>query len=449
MPLAGSGALSSAATGPLAECLGSAGHMGQILNSPRSILRNTAVLTTGAAGAKMIGFLAIPVITRIYAPSDLGALSVFASLAMILAPMATLRYEVAIPLPRNQGLAVNLALGCLLTLGLMSSLLAVAIWAWGDVVLKAMSMEVLLPYRALLVVMVFITGYSAIVTHWAVRESAFRPMAAARLWQAVSGSLVKIGLGLLGWKPSGLLLGETVGQAGGVVYLSSRFWRHFLSRITSVRRRYLAFLMKRYASFPKYRVPSQVLLAFSNKAPLLFSASLFGADTTGQLSLAMMALALPVSLIGQAAGQALYSEVTKIGRRNRTEIYSAARAVTWSMGLASILPALFLLFLSPALFSWLFGPEWREAGVFCSILAIYLVAQFVSAPIMNILNVYDRQAQFLLFNAMRSLLVIAVFGAARYMGWDALKTLVVYSISMAALYAYLARNIFRIIRGHA
>ena len=82
------------------------------------VFRGMLVLATGSGIGKIIGIAAIPILTRIYAPEDFGVLAVFTALVTIHAPLVTLRYVLALPLPRHDGVAFNLLVlstGCLAT----------------------------------------------------------------------------------------------------------------------------------------------------------------------------------------------------------------------------------------------------------------------------------------------------------------------------------------------
>ena len=136
---------------------------------------------------------------------------------------------------------------------------------------------------------------------------------------------VKIGLGFLGIKPLGLLIGQVFTQAGGIVSLFKSFQGKLKANFKHVSRKRMVFLLKHYAYFPKYRLPSQFLLILSTQAPFLFFAWQFGAETTGQLGLSMMMLALPMTLFGQTTGQAYYAEIARIGRRNPQKIYKITK----------------------------------------------------------------------------------------------------------------------------
>jgi O-antigen/teichoic acid export membrane protein len=205
-------------------------------------------------------------------------------------------------------------------------------------------------------------------------------------------------------------------------------------------------MFKRYSDFPRYRLPSQFLLMFAIQAPLLFSAWLFGSETTGQLGLALMALALPMNLFGQSIGQAYYAEIAKIGRKNPRKIYILTKNITEKLFLVSIPPFLVLILVGPHVFSFVFGEQWREAGVFSRILALYLLTQFISTPLVNALSVFDKQGMFLRINMIRSIAIIMVFGLAYLCRLSPMYAILIYSIVLSVHYIFTSISVFSVIR---
>ena len=61
--------------------------------------RGVVTLASGTAAAQLLTVLALPLITRLYSPADYGTLAVYSSTITLLLVVASLRYEVAIPLP--------------------------------------------------------------------------------------------------------------------------------------------------------------------------------------------------------------------------------------------------------------------------------------------------------------------------------------------------------------
>jgi O-antigen/teichoic acid export membrane protein len=404
------------------------------------------VLASGTGVAKIFGSLSIPVITRIYSPEHMGVLSVFVALTGMLVPFGTLRYSIALPLPKNDGSATNLVVLCMMSLCIMSSFSVLILYLFAQPILEMLSMQALVPYWWLLVITVIGAGLYEVLSQWAIREKAFKPVAKTQVWQSISGAAVKIGLGLVGLKPLGLLIGHIVTQVGGILSLATTFRHKFKANIRHVTKKRLLFMFKRYSDFPRYRLPSQFLLMFAIQAPLLFSAWLFGSETTGQLGLALMALALPMNLFGQSIGQAYYAEIAKIGRKNPRKIYILTKNITEKLFLVSIPPFLVLILVGPHVFSFVFGEQWREAGVFSRILALYLLTQFISTPLVNALSVFDKQGMFLRINMIRSIAIIMVFGLAYLCRLSPMYAILIYSIVLSVHYIFTSISVFSVIR---
>jgi len=415
-------------------------------NNSRSIFKNMMILATGTGFAKIVGILSMPFITRIYAPEDMGALAVFASMAALLIPLGSLRYAVALPLPRHDALALNLAVASFIFLIVITLISTGFLFFAAEPIMSLLSMDKLHPYWWLLPIAIFGAGLYEILNSWAIREKAFKPIAKTKVWQSILGAVTQIGLGLIGLKPLGLLIGHIVLQTTGILSLAKIFtvkWKKYRAKLSWTKTQ---FLLRWYSDYPKYRLPSQFLLVFSMQAPLLFSAYLFGAETTGQLGLALMALALPVSLFGHTTGQAYYAEIAKLGRKKPQKILKITKNITLKLFAVSIPPFLILFFLGPWIFEITFGSAWREAGVFASILATYLLLQFVSAPIVNALSIFNNQRMFLSINIRRSVLLITVFTIAYFYSFSINTTLIIFSLVMSIHYAIVTLSIFRVIR---
>lgn len=410
-----------------------------------NIFKNMAILALGAGIAKALSFLLTPIITRIYSPEDFGVLSVFAAFTALIIPFSTLRYTVAIPLPRNDKIAFNLLTLCFTILITLSVLISVFLILFAKPILIFLSVDVLVPYWWLIIIMVFGSGLYDILRNWATREKTFKVLAKTKVTQILGASIVKIGLGLLGVKPLGLLFGNLVSQAGGIFSLTRKFFASFKANIGSIKKKHLVFLFKYYGDYPKYRLPSQFLLVFCAKAPILFSSWLFGVEVTGQLGLSISMMGLPLLLFGQTTGQAYFAEISRIGRKQPKEIFQVTKDVVKKLFLVSIIPFLFLLLFSPVAFPFVFGEQWFDAGVYTSILAPYLLFQFVSSPIMNALNVLNRQKIFLRINIVRTLGVIVVFLWSYYLELTPKTVFVIYSTFLSSHYLMSTFTVFQII----
>lgn len=410
------------------------------------VLRGMATLVAGNASARLLGILVIPVTTRLYTPEDFGALAVFVAFVMILAPLVTLRYIMALPLPRRDSVAVNLLAlsgGLLLVTGVLLSLV---LWLAGRQILRFFSMEVLEPFLPLIVAGVLgLAAYEA-MTLWATRKRAYTPIAKTLAIQSLAGNSVKVLLGLLALKPVGLLIGQVIVSAGGVASLWYRFSGEILRQRHRITRARLRMVALRYRDFPAYRLPSQFLLMLAMQAPLLLSALIFDPGTVGQLSLALLAVAMPVDLVANSMGKAYYAEISVLGRHQARKIRQITRSITLRMLLvAAPLVVVMVLFAEP-LFVRVFGPQWQQAGVFCSILAVYILFNFISNPVQHVFNVFRKNSVYLWLSVQRLIIVGVLFGLAVHWQLSATGWVALYSAGLSAHYVLVCFRVFGCIR---
>jgi O-antigen/teichoic acid export membrane protein len=161
---------------------------------------------------------------------------------------------------------------------------------------------------------------------------------------------------------------------------------------------------------------------------------LYGPTVAGSVNLALTSLALPVGLIGNSMGKALFAEATSLGLANRDKILIIAKQVQIKLFLASLLPASVLFNFGEEIFSFLFGPAWREAGQYASLLSVYVLFQFTSSPLMQLLNIFRQQSDFLVLNIARAACVLALFIWASRYAMDPRGLLISYSIIMTIFY---------------
>mgnify|MGYP000891569583 CR=1 FL=1 len=412
-----------------------------------AIFRNMTKLITGDGIARVIGLITAPIITRIYLPEHMGVLSVFTSLVALMVPFGTFRYSLAIPLPKNDGSAFNISVLSFLLLSISTLFLFFIFMFFGQGILVFFSMDQITIYWWLVPIAFAGTGLYELLSGWAIRKKEFNPLAKTKVWQKIIGDVVKVSFGFIGIRPLGLLIGYILNQAGGIIRLFKDLKKHFVNNVRYISKKRIIFFSKRYSDFPKYRIPSQFLLNLSAKAPLLYFAWHFGADTTGQIGLATMMLSLPISLIGYTTGKAYYAEIATIGKRMPDKIFKITKNVARKLFLFSIIPFSVILFFGPVIFEIVFGVKWYEAGVFASILSPYLLTQFIYSPISEgILSVFEKQSMVLLIEISRVLMTFFVFFISFLMKWTPNYTLILYSIGLSLHYFFATYLVFWIIK---
>jgi len=304
-------------------------------------------------------------------------------------------------LPKTDAMAFNLFMLCAKLILVGTLLISLVLGFFGETVLGWFSMQEFAHLWWLIAIGVMGTATYELFSLWATRKKNYKVIAKTQFTQSLTGNAVKIGLGLLLLKPLGLIIGQLIAQSGGVGSLFKNAYKDFKKLYPSLSNKKQKFVAKYYQEFPWFRLPSQFLMVLSVQAPILMMLTLYDKESTGQLGLAIMALSLPVGLIGGAMGKAYYAEIASIGKTDPEKIWQVTVNVQKKLFIVGLPTAVFLLFFAKPLFGFVFGGEWHTAGYYASILAFYTLLQFTSNPLVQVLNVVGSQFLFLLINVIR------------------------------------------------
>lgn len=367
-----------------------------------SLLKNNklfkAVFKLASANAvgQLILLAAMPYLTRIYMPQDFGVFAVFSSLMGMVLVISSLRYELAIPLPKSLKSAHNL-LFLALAINVLMTLLTCVIVFWFRFQIAEMTGT---PQVAnlfwLLPIAVFTGGTYKALTYWALRRKEFGKISQTKILQSCANVATQVIGGLLGAGPLGLAVGQVVGQSAGTTSLLrgvrlGKLWTQGISKRSFI-------LLRRYNNFVKYDCPAAALNTFSAQLPNFALALIFGPVVAGYYYLAERVLWVPLSMVAQSIGQVLISQIREeIEKGSIVKIVVRIFLILSAIGSIIIIPTYFL---SETIFKLVFGKQWEVAGSFASILVFGIIVQFIYSPLSMI---------FLATNSQKTNLLIHLF----------------------------------------
>jgi len=376
--------------------------------------RSVVTLASGTAIAQLLLALALPVLARLYTPADYGALAVYSSTLTVLVVVASLRYEVAIPLPEDDATAASLLVLTFILLAVMTALVSLVVWLASDAFVAAVKVPTLRPYRWLFPIGFLGAGTYQALSYWAIRRGAFTRVARTKLSQGVGQVVTQIALGLARAGAPGLLVGDVVGRVaggGGLALLALR--DRPAARVT---RASLVAAAARYRRFPLFTTWSGLLNIGSLQLPSILFAASFGAAAAGLYALSYKMLVLPTMLVAQAVGQVFLSRAATTSREPERlrQLTERTALVLFACGL----PVFAALALGgPQLFAVVMGSRWEQAGRYAQVLAPWFVVWLVSNPLSGLLSVREWQVSALVFTAFEfalrlgSLLIGAHYGS--------------------------------------
>lgn len=399
--------------------------------------QNIAIVASGNVAAKIIGLISAPIITRLYTPEDYGVFSLFLSVVGIVGSLATLRYAVTIPIARDEKLANNLLWLCFVITSFISLVWFFGVVLFGNLVTEKFSATQLRPFLWLMPVVFFGKGIYEALNNWAVRTKSFKLITRTKISQGVSSSTLKIGLGFLGIAPLGLFIGHIAQEAAGIGSLFSRLIKVYPFFFRSFSWSEIKQAANRYKKFPLVQSWSQLLLALGAQLPVLLLGAFYGVEVVGVFGLAQNMINMPMDLIGQSVAQVYYAEISKYGKSNPEKIYRLSISIIKKLLWVGLLPVAVLILFGPWLFKLVFGPEWVDAGVYARFLSVLILTRFISSPLANIFNVYEKQSLQLILNIIRVFVVLITFFITNYFRFSAIETIGVYGSVMAVYYSFL------------
>ena len=366
---------------------------------------------------------ALPLLTRIYSPEEFGALAVFVAVLGIFSALSSLRYNVAIPLPRTDGLAANLmALSVFLVTA--TALLATLMFVGPTERWAAIFGSDISPYLWLIGIGVLIEGLYTTIWYWATRKKAFRQISVTRVEQAVGGVGAQIGLGYLGFGAWGLVIGQVISQGAGFIGLALRSLRGEARSLASIRVSRMRQAALLYSRYPRYSALEALANTAATQIPVIVIVVFTGSAELGLLALAMRIMQAPISLVGTAVSQVFYSQAVEENRTGKLAEFTASILgglikIGWG-------PLLFAAIVAPTLFPAIFGTEWRRAGELLAWVTPWYMLQFITYPISLVLHVTGN---------LRVSLVLQLFGLAFRISTVLVAGILVSGADVSAWYA--------------
>jgi len=390
------------------------------------------VLTLGSATAisQALTILVLPLILKYYSPQAYGYYSVIIAMAILVLPLATGRYELAVVTEESES-RVRLILGALFSLSTYSTLVYV-------VVLVTLDWIGLLQIQGL--VQVIAVGlvlwgsvHAVIAAHMLNRQGEFKLLSAIRLLAVISKLATQLLLAAMyGFGVWGLLIGLFVEQ---LTYILLLVWRHglYFFRSLLVPPRGCLDVLRKHRDYPRFILGSSFLARVSQELPIIVIGRLFGMDAAGLFSLARRLLDLPSQLISEAISKVYFRIVAEKRRTGSPFIGRLDRSVVSLMLLALLVSPLIYMFGKP-LMALVLEAEWVAAyGVIAMLFPMHAI-RFAVIPFQKLLFLQGLQRSALYFQLL--LLGTRLFAFAAGWATDSFDTLILYMMA-GGIFAYL------------
>ena len=373
--------------------------------SSSDFLKSLAVLITGTIIAQSIGYIVAPVITRLYTPQEIGEFAFFQRIVILIATLATAKYELALPLPKKDQQAFQL-FRFSLKLTLITTLLSTGAALLYGFINGCRNNFYLFIIAGVL--SVFAVAFFNLGTNWAIRMKSFKRISFSKMTNSLSQNGLRVLLGLLGWGYLGLVISFVLSFIVGCTHFIADFFKWKKATPINPENTSDIELARKHKSFPLASLPHALTDTLRDVLVAVVIIDLFSEGVFGSFDHSYRMLRLPIMIIGVSMSQVFFNRVSELKNQGQ-KILPIFRKLVITLSVISIVPFSLIFFFGGDLFAFVFGEEWYQSGKLSEIMAPWLMLNFILSPLSTIPLVLNKQGSFFLFGLSASLLQLASF----------------------------------------
>ena len=371
-----------------------------------------------------------------------GLYVVFASIIVVLQIITTLRFELAIVLPKNDKDAINvLAITILINL-IISSLFFVIILLFFDTINNLLGSDNLGYYLYLVPVSSSLTGFYQTLRYWSNRKKEYKNISTSMIVKNATVGSWNIGFGFANLKAIGLIPGQIVGLFVSSSLLVALSLKEIIPLLKYLSLKKMFLLLKKYKDIPRFNTLINLLTSVSNEIPIFLLLGFFGTVTVGLYGMATKLIGTPSEMISRSVGQVFYQKASEV-HNNNGDINSLLKKTLKNLLKISILIFVPALIISPFL-KYILGTtyDWTGTGYFVAIIIPLLFMKFLNNPVSSIFVIMNQQKRVTIYSAIVLVLRVASIYIGYYYFNNAYIAVALFVASgvlfyLALIYSYL------------
>ena len=349
--------------------------------------KNIVTLVTGTAIAQVIPIVIMPMLTRLYTPVEFGMFGMYIGIVSLLLVISTFKYDVAIIQPKKDSDAeqlFKLSFSISLIFNILIFLLIYSnIYYLSNILEENYFIYFLyfIPYT------VFIMSANSGLNFIMNRRKYYKQMSINKVIQGISIVGISLLCGFLDNTMFGLLIGFVIGHTIVFLNLFYRYW----NTIEKANYPRMLKVASEYKDYPMYALPSGLGNTSASQMPVILLVKVFNSSVSGYYYLVEKVLSAPISLLSGSVSSVFRQKAQEdkhtIGNYN--EIFKKTFLKLVLIGF----PIFLLLgMFGQEIFAFIFGENWREAGVYAQILSPLFFFKFSISPLMSSFYISNKLA---------------------------------------------------------
>ena len=378
---------------------------------------------SGKTIAAAIALFTTPIVARLFDPSDFGVVAVFVSVVSIVSNVSSLRYEMAVSLPKEERearLLIALAYRAMIGMSLLV-LLFVAVTTFTDTRFGPFS--ILGQWSWLLPLGIFLTGVLHVQESWLTRRTRFKLSSVSLVVGNATTSSSRIAFGALaGSSVYGLILSYLLGITSRLVVQRASTREAFHGESFKADWKSIFRTAREWSDFPRLNAPAGLIFALGGNLPVLLFGTMFSPAVAGLYAMANRLTRAPMAIVASSVRRVFLQKAAAIRNRGGN-LRKAYVLTTGTLAVLGLLPLFVIMSFGQPVLGWLLGERWLEAGRYVEVVAPWMFMLWVTAPANPVFVVLRKQKFWLFLQTWITLLRLGAFGIAFAVGAAAEQTL--------------------------
>jgi O-antigen/teichoic acid export membrane protein len=395
----------------------------------QEVVQNFLKIFSSNTVINVLPLVLVPIFSRVFFPEDYGQVALLVASSTLVASVASLRYELAIVLPKTDNEAFQvIKLSALLSIAftLLLSLICFGIYQFD--ISNSITLLVSIPFATLF------ASFTNVARNWAVRKKYFGLIAKAGIAGLIMGTLAKFYWGFQNFNHDGLIYSALIGSSATMILLLAKVAMS-MNNINWAEAS-LQTVATRYNAFVKYNVPQTLLDSLNTHGIIYLISAFYGTQLLGQYSMAEKFLKVPARFIGSAISPVFYQHATENFNLGKS-FHSFTRKIVFSLSFIAIPAILITALFGENLFEFALGEQWALAGTVASIIIFWAMIRFISSPLSTITLVLKRNKDLFFRSLIYNVLLATSLIVSYLMNLEFIEmTLVITSVS-AVYFTYL------------
>lgn len=357
--------------------------------------KNLLKLLASVTAVQLIGFILLPLFSRLYTKADYGVLGMLMSVVGLLNPLASARYDQAVfvaktgnrlQLLRVLGIGINV----LFTFTLVVLCLLAPTWLVGT------SYERAIPYLFIIPLTVFTSGLFSMLAAGANAEGAYSSLSLASLLQGYINNGLKV---VCGWASMGVWGFALAFNSGMAVACSLLGFQQRGEWLRGVTWRRLKVVASHYQGFPKYTTLMVTTAMLITNILAMFLPNYYKMEEIGIITMLYMITRRPAQVYSEATGRIYARRLVEYQAIGRAFLPDLHRVSVRLLGLA-LVGAVISPWLAEPLVSLVLGEQWVQLGKLIPWLIPFLLMESHNYIFCFIPDVLKKQRAYLLLQLL-------------------------------------------------